>query len=358
MRDFKILDTTLRDGSYVINFQFSAAETRQIAAELQRAGIELIEIGHGIGLGATAKGLGVARETDLSYMEAAAEVVNESLWGMFCIPGIASLADLDAAIDHSMPFVRLGVPVENVKALGPFVEKAKKAGMFVAANFMKSYVKPPTEFAKVAQEAAATGVDIIYVVDSAGNMTPNDTTAYIKATKDAVDTQIGFHAHNNLGLANANAFAAVEAGCSIIDSSLQGMGRCTGNTITEQFVAIAQRSKWNTKYDLFALMDASDSLVRPRLTQVGHDSVDLICGFAGFHSSYMDVIRDVAIKYDIDPRQLIIDVCAVNQSEAPLALVDSIGAQLADKNHATGYRHRFPLRHYFGHEQSALEDDE
>jgi 4-hydroxy-2-oxovalerate aldolase len=221
---------------------------------------------------------------------------------------------------------------------------------------MKSYVKPPTEFATVAREAASTGVDIIYVVDSAGNMTPDDARDYVRATRDVIDTQLGFHAHNNLGLANANAIAAIEAGCSVIDASLQGMGRCTGNTITEQFVAIARRKKWKTDYDLFALMDASDALVRPRLSQVGHDSVDLICGFAGFHSSYMDVIRDTAIKYDIDPRQLIIDVCEESRSEAPVALVDSIGSRLAETDRVSGYRHRFPLRHYFGHEQSALDE--
>lgn len=350
----KILDTTLRDGSYVINFQFSTQDTRLIADELDQAGIPLIEVGHGVGLGASRAGQGVAAESDVAYMEAAADAVTRNKWGMFCIPGIAELSDLDAAIDHGAGFLRIGVSVENTENLEPFIARARKAGVWVAANFMKAYTASPRDFAEACRKAASYGAQIVYIVDSAGNMTADDVRAYINAIREVTDVEIGFHGHNNLGLANANAWAAVRAGCSVIDSSLQGMGRCTGNTITEQFIAILERQGMAHDLDLFRLMDTSDMLVRPLLSQIGHDSVDLVCGLAGFHSSFMDVIRDACMTHDVDPRRLILDVCAENQLEAPRDLVEAKAKAIAAEDASSGYRHRFPLRKYFGHEQHDL----
>ncbi|MEM5581308.1 4-hydroxy-2-oxovalerate aldolase [Roseibium sp. AS2] len=350
----KLLDTTLRDGSYVINFQFSVDDTRQIAKELDLAGIEFIEVGHGVGLGASRKGEGVARETDEAYMTATAEAVKNASWGMFCIPGIAEMSDLEAAIEHNMGFVRLGVSIDRVDAATPFVERAKDAGLFVAVNFMKSYTRPPAEFAQACATAGSFGADIAYLVDSAGNMLPQTVEEYMRATKDTTDVALGFHAHNNLGMANANALKAMEMGVEIIDASLQGMGRCTGNTVTEHFVAILDRMGRKHNYDLFRLMDTSELYVRPFLTQVGLDSVDLACGLAGFHSSYMSVVRDACIAHNVDPRTLIMDLCKQTRDVAPADLVDDLARKIAAKDTENNYRHRFPLRQYFGHEQDFL----
>jgi 4-hydroxy-2-oxovalerate aldolase len=354
MSAMKLLDTTLRDGSYVINFQFSAVETRTIAAELDAAGIELVEVGHGVGLGASGKGQGAARESDQEYMRAAAAAVKRGLWGMFCIPGIAELDDIALAADHGMPFIRIGTPIERIADGKKFIAAAKKAKMFVATNFMKSYTRSPQEFATAAQSAAEFGADIVYIVDSAGNMLPDDVERYFEATRSRTNVPIGFHAHNNLGLANANAFKALQLGSDIIDCSLQGMGRCTGNTITEQFVAILQKMGKGTQYNLFRLMDASEIYVRPLLTQIGHDSVDLVCGLAGFHSSYMSTIRDAALAHDADPRKLIIEVCKETQDTAPAKLVQAKARAIAEEDEKSGHRHRFPLRQYFGHEQNEI----
>jgi 4-hydroxy-2-oxovalerate aldolase len=349
-----LLDTTLRDGSYVINFQFSADDTANIAAELDASGVDLIEVGHGVGLGASEAGQGQARESDVTYMRAAAAAIKRSKWGMFCIPGIASLDDIARCADHGMGFIRIGVSVDRVDAAEPFVRKAKVAGMSVATNFMKSYTRPPAVFAQTAKVAASFGTDYVYVVDSAGNMTPDRVRAYVEATKSATDISLGFHAHNNLGLANANALMALELGCDLIDASLQGMGRCTGNTVTEQFVALLAQAGQPHNYDLFRLMDASERYVRPRLTQIGHDTVDLICGYAGFHSSYMHLIREAALAHDVDPRRLIIEVCRETQELPPVDLVNGKAIAIAAANQKRGYRHQFPLRSYFGHEQDDI----
>jgi 4-hydroxy 2-oxovalerate aldolase len=346
-----LLDTTLRDGSYVINFGFDRQQTATISGELDAAGVDLIEVGHGIGLNASNRNQGIAREIDEVYMAAAAETVRRAKWGMFAIPGVCDLEHLDACIDHQIGFLRFGVSIDSYEKVGPFIDKAKKAGITVCVNFMKSYVRPPIMFEKAAREVVARGADYVYIVDSAGNMPPRTVRQYCERISDL---PFGFHAHNNLGLAMANALEAAECGAAIIDTSLQGMGRCTGNTMTEHFVALMQREGKLTHLNLLALLDAGEEHVRPLLTAVGHDSVDLICGYAGFHSSYMDVVRRHAIEFDVDPRLLIIEICKHDQSDAPDALVREKAMQLKTASDVSGFRHRFPLNQYFGHEQEEL----
>ena len=347
----KILDTTLRDGSYLINFGFTAQQTTDISVALDEAGIDLIEVGHGVGLNASEAGQGRAAGTDEAYMTAAAKAVSRGKWGMFAIPGICNLSDLDACFDHEIGFLRFGVSIDTYEKVFPFVEKTKAAGVIACVNFMKSYTREPMVFEQAAREVMKAGTDYVYVVDSAGNMTPSRVRQYCERIGDL---PLGFHAHNNLGLAMANALVAVECGAQVIDCSLQGMGRCTGNTMTEHFVALMQREGNLKHINLLALLDTAEEKVRPLLRQVGHDTVDLICGYSGFHSSYMDVIRRNAIEFDVDPRLLIIEVCKVSQSDAPDSMVREKALALRAACKESGFRHRFPLAHYFGCEQADL----
>ena len=146
-----ILETTLRDGSYVLNFQFTASDTAILCGELERAGFSLIEVGHGIGLGASDAGLGTAAETDEAYLRAAAESIKRPRWGTFCIPGIAKVEDVEMAAQFGMRFIRIGTNVTDVEQSEPFIACAKRHGMFVCANFMKSYATAPKEFAAKAR---------------------------------------------------------------------------------------------------------------------------------------------------------------------------------------------------------------
>src|SRR5581483_651138 len=136
----KILECTLRDGSYVIDFQFNADDTLRIARRLDAIGFPFIEVGHGIGLGASERGMGSAAATDEEYMIAAQQAVTRGKWGMFCIPGIAQVSHVELAARYGMGFIRVGSDVANVEESKPFIEMGRKKGMFVFANLMKSYV--------------------------------------------------------------------------------------------------------------------------------------------------------------------------------------------------------------------------
>ncbi len=237
MKKVNILETTLRDGSYAINFSFTSADTSIICRSLEEAGFEYIEVGHGVGLNASNRGYGRAVQTDEEYSMAAESVLKKAKYGMFCIPGIARLKDIDLAAKHHMGFIRVGTNVTEVPNSEPYIKRAKEYGMFVTANFMKSYVLPPYKFAEQVKLSEKYGADLVYIVDSAGGMFPKNIKDYYDAIREVSDIPLGFHGHDNLGLAVFNSIEAVKMGAELIDSSLQGLGRSAGNASTEILVA-------------------------------------------------------------------------------------------------------------------------
>jgi 4-hydroxy 2-oxovalerate aldolase/long-chain acyl-CoA synthetase len=326
--DVKLLECTLRDGSYVIDFQFTERDTMIIAAALEGAGIELIEIGHGLGLNASAAGKGQAAATDEAYLRAAAAALKRARWGMFFIPGVGRHEDLEMAASNGMHFVRVGTNATEVDQSREYIEHAKKLGLFVSANLMKSYTMPPAELAEQGSLSAQYGADVVCVVDSAGGMLPEDVTAYIQAMRGATDVPVGFHGHDNLSLSIANVLAAIDAGATYVDSTLRGMGRGGGNAPTEVLVPVLKKRGIDLGVDLNRLMDLSEKIIKPMLHGAGPNPIDITSGYAQFHSSYLKTILKYADAYEVDPRDLIVAVCAVDQTYAPEELVEDLARRL------------------------------
>ena len=348
----RILEVTLRDGSYMIDFKFTATDTAVICAELERVGFSTIEIGHGIGLGASRVEKWQAAETDETYMKVAVETLKKADWGMFCIPGIASLDDVDLAAKYGMDFIRVGTNVNEVDSSAAFIERAKKHGMTVCANFMKSYAMPPREFAQMARRSQDYGADVLYIVDSAGGMLTNEMEDYIHAMQDTCDVALGFHGHNNLELGIANSLRAIELGVELVDTSLQGMGRGGGNVPTEILLLVLRRKGLLTDIDVLQVMDVGDKYIKPLLLDQGYNSIDMVGGFAQFHSSYMSIINEFSGRYAVDPRELIIEVCKINTVDAPRKLVEEVAQKLAGSKKEV-FPARFRFDRYFGNEQSS-----
>lgn len=346
-----ILDCTLRDGSYVIDFQFTKEDTSKITTSLSDAGFAYIEVGHGVGLGASSRGFDVAAATDKEYCEAAASsITRDSQWGVFCIPGIATLDDLEMAIDHGMNFVRIGTDVHKVDESLKFIELAKKKGLYVFANFMKSYVLEGRDFAKLVKKSADFGADCVYLVDSAGGMLPTQVRTFIKETFELDDKLVlGFHGHNNMGLGMANALVSIEEGVKFIDSSLQGFGRSAGNVPAEQLVCMLDLMGLNDRFDPINIMDLGENLIRPLIMQRGLSSLDITAGWSQFHSSFMPAILKIAKEERVDPRLLINEVCKVNKITSSADQLKSIAASINNSNSVYSKLKIWPT--YFGEEE-------
>lgn len=325
-----ILEVTLRDGSYLIDFQFTAQDTATIAAVLESAGFRWIEIGHGLGLGASRAGKGEAAAADEEYLAAAAGALRTARWGMFCIPGIATLDDLRKAADHGMSFVRIGTDVTRIEQARPFLEQAGKLGMLASYNAMKSYAVSAKDFGRRTAAARDWGAHIVCLVDSAGGMTPDDVTDYLQAARERCDGPLGFHGHDNLSLAVANSLRAIELGAALVDTSLLGMGRSAGNARSEVLAAVLKKRGQVPHIDLMATMDAGLGLIQPLMLNRGMDPLAVASGYACFHSSFTPKVRQHAERHGVDPRDLIVRLCEVDQVNAPDELLERLARELAE----------------------------
>jgi 4-hydroxy-2-oxovalerate aldolase len=311
----EILDCTLRDGSYVINFKFSKNDTKNILSNLSVAGIKYIEIGHGLGLGASKRTIYKSKASDKDLMKIAEKLNLNTNWGMFCIPGIAEIDDIKELSNHGGKFIRIGSNIEDYKKQTRFIEQSKKCNLLVCSNLMKSYCITPKKFGMYAKHFQNIGADIIYLVDSAGGMFPEEIEKYFVEIKNqAPNIKIGFHGHNNLGLANINALKAYQLGFDFIDCSLQGMGRGAGNTVLEQFLCALARKSISLEIDIPKLMNISEGIIKKKLKKIKFNSIDTVSGMSLFHSSYMPIISKYSKKFKIDPKDLIIAVSRISKS--------------------------------------------
>ena len=299
------MDVTCRDGSYAVNFQLSAADEKHICGGLESLGYRYAEIGHGMGLGASRAGKGAALQTDEEYLTCAREYLKKIRYGVFCIPNIARTDDIEMAADYGCSFIRVGCNVEDIDRTEPYLKEAKKRGLTVMANYMKSYASTEEEFAEAVKKSECWGADLIYIVDSAGSMVPADLDRYYEVIRKNSLLKVGFHGHDNIGMALANSLHAVELGADFIDCSLQGLGRSAGNTSLENFTICLNKLGYETGIDEIALLLFSKKYVFPLLKRKGIDPVDAQCGISGFHSSYLQDIHKVSSEFEVNPLLLI-----------------------------------------------------
>lgn len=305
-----LLDCTIRDGSYAIDFKFSPSDAALVAGLLDDLGLPYIEIGHGLGLGGGGGGdAGAVLERDRLEIERARPEVSRGRLGAFFIPGIGDLDNLSAAAASGLDFVRVGQNADELDDVWRYVEYARALGLEVFVNLMKTYGVAPAAFADAAVRAADHGVAAVYVVDSAGGMLPDEVKTYVTEARARSSVPIGFHGHSNLHLGVANSLAALEAGATFVDTSLYGIGRSSGNVPTEVFVALLDRLGIDVGIDPIAVIEAAEQYVQPLAEHLHpHTMTAVSLGFGRFHSSYLPTALAAAEQAGVSPLRLIVEL--------------------------------------------------
>lgn len=306
----KIIDTTIRDGSNAVDFQYTEKILRTILQGLKEGGVQWIDLGHGWGVGACERSGKKGILSDDEYISVAEEILTDVHFGMFFLSKFGTKNDIDILSRSGADFIRIGSNITETAGIESYVKYAKEKGLFTNICLMKAYALDLEEYISIIEQISRWSPDLITLMDSAGTMMPCEVKEKIAHGRLCTDVELGFHAHNNLQLGVWNAITALESGASSIDVSVGGMGRSSGNAPAEIIALVLSKMGYSTGLDYKKLSDLNDSVIYPLIGNENRFSTEAITfGYAGFHSSFYPLVKDVAANYpDIDIRDLVIKV--------------------------------------------------
>ena len=332
MKSIRIFDTTLRDGMHAVSHKMTPEEMASIAAGLEEAGVDTIEVGHGDGIGGSSMQYGFARATDEEYFKAISQVLKKTKFAVLLIPGIGTVEDLEVAMKYGLNTVRVATHVTEADTGEQHIKFAKQNGLEAVGFLMMSHMAPPEKIVEQAKKFESYGVDRINITDSAGAMLPSEIKIRIKSVLDAVSIPVGFHAHNNLGLAVGNTLAAIEAGASSVDGTVRGLGAGAGNAQLEVLIAALNKAGYETGVDFYKLMDLGKDIVdglmdRPQI--ISNEA--LAIGYAGAYGSFMLHSRRAAEKFGVDARDILLELGRRKTVGGQEDLIIDVAIELAKK---------------------------
>jgi 4-hydroxy 2-oxovalerate aldolase len=309
MKSIRIIDSTLRDGMHAVSHQFTPDDMAEIASAQNAAGIDSIEVGQGDGLGGSSFQYGFAKASDSDYLRAVSSVLTSTRLAVLLIPGIGTHKDLESAAACGARVVRVATHVTEADIAEQHVKIALSLGMEPIGFLMMAHMAPVEKVVEQGKLFESYGCSTVYVTDSAGALLPQQVAERVGALRAALRTHIGFHAHNNLGLAVGNSLAALEAGADTIDGCLCGLGAAAGNAQTEILVAVFDRLGIKTGIDLYKAMDAAEHVVRPRMHRpIVVDKLGLTTGWAGVYGSFMLHSIRAGERFGVDPRDILVEL--------------------------------------------------
>ena len=326
----RLFDCTLRDGANVVGLGFDKELTVSMIEALLKCGVTEIEFGHAHGIGCDQEpGTPVS---DLEYLELFQPYRGKGKLGMFLQSKVATKEIVELAAEKGLDFLRVGNLAGNGAQSEAAIAMVKTAGLQCRYSMMRVYLLTPEEAAREAALLEKLGVDEITLMDSAGTMLPEEVAEYIKAVKAWVSIPIGFHGHNNLGLAAANALAAMDAGADSLDCGLMGMARSAGNCSTELLIALLQRKGLCKNLDFYGLLDYLDEELEPKMKECGfHNPLspkDLIYGLSGCHSNVAPKIEKMAKEFGLPVYPYLMEVSARDKKSPSEELMKKIAEEM------------------------------
>lgn len=328
----KLHDMCLRDGMHAKAHQISVEQMIRLACALDEAGVPLIEVTHGDGLGGASVNYGFPAASDEEYLKAVAPRMKNAAISALLLPGIGTVEHLNMARDCGVRVIRVATHCTEADVSEQHISLARKLELDTVGFLMMAHMAAPEQLLAQARLMESYGANCVYCTDSAGHMLPDDVAARIGALRDGLDsdTEIGFHGHHNLALGIANSLAAIEAGASRIDGSAAGLGAGAGNTPLEVFNAVLDRMGVDTGVDVFKLMDVAEDLVTPMMDQplrVDRDS--LIMGYAGVYSSFLLHAKRVGEKYRIPSGDILVELGKMKTIGGQEDMIEDVALNLA-----------------------------
>ena len=304
-------DMTLRDGMHPKRHLMTLEQMVHIATGLDEAGVPLIEVTHGDGLGGSSVNYGFPAHTDEEYLGAVIPQMKQAKISALLIPGIGTVDHLKMAHEIGVHTIRVATHCTEADVSEQHIKMARKLDMDTVGFLMMAHMASAEKLVEQARLMEGYGANCIYVTDSAGYMLPDDVKSRLGAVRAALkpETELGFHGHHNMAMGVANSIAAIEVGANRIDAAAAGLGAGAGNTPMEVFIAVCDRMGIDTGVDTFKISDVAEDRVVPimdHVIRIDRDSLTL--GYAGVYSSFLLFAKRAAQKYGISAREILVEL--------------------------------------------------
>ncbi|EEK56719.1 4-hydroxy-2-oxovalerate aldolase [Bacillus cereus BGSC 6E1] len=305
----RITEVCLRDGSHVMKHQFTEEQVRFVTRALDEAGMHYIEVSHGDGLGGSTLQYGKSLVNEMKLIEAAVDECKQAQIAVLLIPGIGTIHELKQAANIGAKLVRVATHVTEADVSAQHIQFARELGMEVCGFLMMAHSASVEKLVEQAKLMESYGAEAVYVTDSAGALLPHEVRERIRALRQSLNIEIGFHGHNNLSVAVANTITAIEEGATRIDGSVRCLGAGAGNAQTEVLLAVLDRMGYKLDIDLYKMMDVAEEVVAPLLPVPQEiQKGSLVMGYAGVYSSFLLHAERAAQRFNVDARDILIEL--------------------------------------------------
>jgi 4-hydroxy 2-oxovalerate aldolase len=331
-----ISDPTLRDGNHAVRHQLTRDSFVAYCKAAEAAGVPIVEVGHGNGLGASSLLVGECALTDEEILVAAREQLKQSRLGIHVIPGFATIKkDLARAVELGVDLFRIASHCTEADVTDRHIAYVRQAGKEAWGVLMMSHMASPAILLEEAKKMESYGAEAIVIMDSAGAYFPDDVRERIGTLVNGLSIPVGFHGHNNLGMAVINSVAAVEEGATIIDGTIRGFGAGAGNTQLEVLVAVFERMGFETGIDLYKILDAAD-LAEKQFNPVAPSisPLSIVSGLAGVFSGFAKPVARAAGDFKVDPRDIFFALGRRNAVAGQESLIIEVARDLVEQRHA------------------------
>ena len=327
-----LVDSTLRDGSHAKRHQITVDQVVAVASALDAAGVDVIEVSHGDGLGGASFNYGFSLTDEYELIEAAVGAVQNARIAVLMLPGIGVKEDLERARGLGASVVRIATHCTEADVSPSHIALARELGFTTAGFLMMAHMNSPEGLLEQAKIMEAAGAETVYVTDSAGALMPDSVKTRVEALRNGLEggTEVGFHGHENLSLAVANSIAAVESGATWIDGCTCGLGAGAGNAPTEVLTAVFEKLDVDANARVWEMMDVADDVVRPIMDRPQIvDRSSLILGYAGVYSSFLLHAERAAERFDVSTKDILVEVGNRKAVGGQEDLIIEIAAELA-----------------------------
>jgi 4-hydroxy 2-oxovalerate aldolase len=305
-----ISDPTLRDGNHAVQHQLNAEQVAAYCAAADAAGVDIVEVGHGNGIGASSLQVGESLLNDRDMLSVARRNLKRSKLGIHCMPSFATInKDLQPAIDLGVDVIRVGAHCTEADTAQRHISYARSKGKEVFGALMMIHMTTKERIAEECRKMESYGAQAVILLDSVGGFLPHEVRDLVGHVVSQVKIPVGFHAHNNLGMGIANPVAAAEAGATMLDGTARGFGAGAGNTQLEVLVAVLQKLGYQTGIDLYKMLEASDLAAKELMKTVPSiKPISVVSGLSGVFSGFAKHVERVATQYGVDPRDVFFEL--------------------------------------------------